>query len=450
MSRLEKKSKITVLGGGISGLWAAYTLLKSNPNLAVTVLEKKDQPGGLFNSSNRCGFHFNHGLFLFPETSPLIKMFPHRFSPVAVSYDKFVGDRLLRFPVDPSEMKAIARLQQILPFIKHMSRRTTLNMSGYKPSNLDEWLKLNLPDSWSEQFRINDYVYKLMGYESWELSRDVGIQRLEYIVRMLRPVNIARHLNRRVKMMVPRKNTGIPPTQVHHQWLNNEGTGGFIKEFAEHICTMGAHIETNVQVQQIIKNNQEFQILMEDRDPINSDLFISTIPVVEFAKYRTNGSGETKRLKWRNLALFFFKLKYSMPDDNPWVIYSFDRKQCWKRAVVRRIDDKYSAVRVEITGNQSSEDNHEQLKQNICENLTGILQVSPEKWIEWDAIDVPYGYPCLLNEYEQDYSALEDKILVPGLYSLGRQGKHRYATSSICANMIKTDVTRIIAHHNLS
>lgn len=441
--------KVIILGAGISGLWAAHSLLSMNPGLNVTLLEKNREPGGLFNSSDRCGFHFNHGLFLFPADSPLIAMQPHRFHPVSVSYDKLIDNRLMRFPLDPSEMRAIARISQIPPLLHNRLRYHLSKVTGFAPSNLDEWLHLNLPDSWSRLFRIPDYIYKLMGYESSELSEEVGKQRLEYIVRMLKPANISRHLVRRYRI---KKHKGIPASSiVGHQTLNREGTGGFMKELAERIRTRNGRILTDVVIRQIETSENGFRIHTDGDDPMNADVVISTIPVVELARYRMSGFHPPDRLKWRYIGLFFFRLKRSMPEHSIRVIYSFDRSHCWKRIVMRRIDDRFTAIRAEITSDHPTSPDADNLVQSIRNDCSAFLGITdPNDWVEWDTLDVPYGYPCLLDGYKQDFQDLSQKILEPGLYSLSRQGEHRYATSSICAHRVEADVAAIAARHGLT
>lgn len=444
------KKRVVVLGAGISGLWAAHSLLSINPSLDVTVLEKNDAPGGLFNSSDRCGFHFNHGLFLFPADSPLIAMQPHRFHPVTVSYDKVLGGRLIRFPVDPSEMRAISRPSQIPGFVSHMIRRHVRRQKDMRPGDLNAWLRLHLPDAWSRTFRIDDYVYKLMGHEPADLSQDVGSQRLEYIVRMLRPEHLSRHLSRRLKMMMGPTPKTPPPSEVSHYTLNAEGTGGFIRELARKCEALGARIQTGVDIRRISRLVSGFQVEFDGVEPLPCDVVVSTIPLTEFARYRNGSATAVDKLKWRNIALFFFRLKRTLPGQPIRVIYSFDRSQIWKRVVMRRMDDTHAAVRVEMCSDGPMKHRRDALRQTIQRDLSNIFNVQhDDDWTDWEAMDVPYGYPCLLKGYEKQVADLRQAILEPGLYTLSRQGIHRYSTSSICARLVESGVADIAEHHHL-
>ena len=46
MKNIPKKSDVTIVGAGVSGLYAAWRLLKNDPNLKVTILERLNRTGG--------------------------------------------------------------------------------------------------------------------------------------------------------------------------------------------------------------------------------------------------------------------------------------------------------------------------------------------------------------------------------------------------------------------
>ncbi len=448
---VQNAQHVIVLGAGLSGLWAAGSLLKSNPTLKITILERNPEPGGLFKSSNRCGFHFNHGLFLFPGNSPLIAMQPHRFRPVAVVYNKVIDGRLSQFPVDPFEMRSISRPSQIPVIIRHMARRLMLTVRGTEPANLDEWLRLNMPDRWSRIFRIDDYVFKLMGYEPQDLSSEVGRQRLGFIVRMFQPQNLIWHLIRKIRMTCFPAPSGQPPPAVGHYELNEEGTNGFIRELADRIRKMGCRIVPDAHILAIESNPSGFKIRLQDRESLNCRVIVSTIPVTELARYRAVSPISAERLKWRHVGLFFFRLKLAMQEQPMRVIYSFDRNCCWKRAVLQKIDNVYTGVCVEITSVGFIGDHREEFAGRIRADLSRILGFNaPEVWEQMEYLDTPYGYPCLLQGYQQNLKDLAEKILEPGLYSFSRQGSHRYANSADCVAMVESEIAGIVSRHHLN
>lgn len=61
---MESK-RVVILGGGISGLSLAYFLKYSTPRAQVTVVEKKNRPGGKFGTDISTGFVFERGPCLF-------------------------------------------------------------------------------------------------------------------------------------------------------------------------------------------------------------------------------------------------------------------------------------------------------------------------------------------------------------------------------------------------
>ena len=64
-------NKIVILGAGISGLTAAYLLDKEG--FDVTVLEKKNEPGGSIETVFENGYLFDRGPNSGLETTPLIE-----------------------------------------------------------------------------------------------------------------------------------------------------------------------------------------------------------------------------------------------------------------------------------------------------------------------------------------------------------------------------------------
>ena len=58
-------SKIVIVGGGIAGLVAAYTLKKQSPDFDITILEAEPEPGGQARAFSINGFTVEHGSHVF-------------------------------------------------------------------------------------------------------------------------------------------------------------------------------------------------------------------------------------------------------------------------------------------------------------------------------------------------------------------------------------------------
>lgn len=50
------KKSVAIIGAGITGLTAAYELLKENPDLELRIFEKSERPGGVFATERVDGF----------------------------------------------------------------------------------------------------------------------------------------------------------------------------------------------------------------------------------------------------------------------------------------------------------------------------------------------------------------------------------------------------------
>lgn len=69
----SRKPKVVIVGGGTSGLAAAYTLLQSRENFDVTVLEAADRPGGRIAGEEVEGFHIDTGAEIFIDSYSTVR-----------------------------------------------------------------------------------------------------------------------------------------------------------------------------------------------------------------------------------------------------------------------------------------------------------------------------------------------------------------------------------------
>jgi len=61
----DKKKHILIVGGGISGLSAAWYISKISPDFAITILEKNNRIGGWIETIDAMGFQFEKGPRIF-------------------------------------------------------------------------------------------------------------------------------------------------------------------------------------------------------------------------------------------------------------------------------------------------------------------------------------------------------------------------------------------------
>src|SRR5437868_5401205 len=62
--------RVLIVGGGISGLAAAYRLQEAMPTVEITVLEQRDRPGGTVWTEREAGFQVETGPNGFLDTKP--------------------------------------------------------------------------------------------------------------------------------------------------------------------------------------------------------------------------------------------------------------------------------------------------------------------------------------------------------------------------------------------
>lgn len=102
--------KILILGGGIGGLSAAWFLLKENPKVKITLLEKSSRLGGWIRTSREGGFLFEKG----PRTFPLGKC------PLLFGLMKELGLKILTAPLQKRYILHNGKLRSIASFFPQL------------------------------------------------------------------------------------------------------------------------------------------------------------------------------------------------------------------------------------------------------------------------------------------------------------------------------------------
>jgi protoporphyrinogen oxidase len=161
---------------------------------------------------------------------------------------------------------------------------------------------------------------------------------------------------------------------------------------------------------------------------------VSTTPLSDLYFYCTGESApEANRLEFRNILLLFLRVTRKQLDPQMHVIYSFDRRQRWKRAVIHPLDAGGTGMTVEITLKMNE---NLDAKTALAEFVGDISKhreiLAPEDIESSDSHVVDRGYPVLTKGYKARYDALAQRILTSRILTAGRQGRHAYISTDKC------------------
>jgi protoporphyrinogen oxidase len=432
-----------ILGAGLSGLWTAYTIKRLDNSHTVTILEKEAIPGGLFNSSQHFRTWFNHGLFTFPDDNPLVRNFPDQFTSIPVIFEKSIEGILRMFPVDPAEFHELTRLSRMPVTAKELIGLYLKRLTFETPKTLEQWLRRYMPEAWIEMLRLNDYIFKLMGYESQELSPTLGKQRLDFICRMTHPGPMLRHAAMKARLL-HRRRAPMEPELMKLNALLGEGTGGISRKVADIVLNQGVNILYRSNISAVLPVQNGFKVVTRDHGTISGDTLVSTIPI-ETLQTLITGRETERKLICRDIMLLLFRFRQKMPENLLRVIYSFNRTQIWKRAIVRMIDPVSTGLKVEITLPSGTRMNPDQAAERVLGDFTvssGLFNRATLE--EWDHLMVSDAYPCLLKDSDSQYQEISDSISVPRLFSIGRQGAYKYWSTDHCIQSAEETGTAIV------
>jgi len=127
---------VVIVGAGISGLALAYRLQQVSPNTAITILEKRDRPGGTVWTERRAGFQVECGPNGFLDSKP---------ATLALCRDLGIAEELISASSDSGKNRYL--------FLDGRLRRLPSGLGSFLASDLLSWRgKLSLL---LERFRCN-------------------------------------------------------------------------------------------------------------------------------------------------------------------------------------------------------------------------------------------------------------------------------------------------------
>lgn len=431
-----KSKKIIVLGGGLSGLSAAWCALSKLRDCKVTVIEKNGFIGGLAASFRWNGFTLDFG--------------PHRFHTKNAETLEIVrrlvgGQRLLhrdrlshiylneKYIEYPLKLDAIACLDPLT--IGHVlfdfAAAKIVSPFRGKSDDFEGHVKKKFGKKLYDIY-FGPYTEKLWGVHPGGLSADWAEDRISG----LSMYQIAK------KML---NIGGGVRTFTSKFWYPKGGIGEISKRLGEEIKTSGGMILTGKRVQKISRSHGKFFVEADGR-VFAADSVISTIPITTLSKIiRPKAPRHVVKaanaLRFRSMVFVFVLLDQEhammLPSDN-WIYYYS------KDVLFHRLSQQKSfspttcpAGKSEITAEIVCFENdrvwntpdHE-IKEKVLSDLkkVGMLSAAGRKRIIGvKVVRVPYVYPIYAPPgYKKHLDSLEEFVKSAGIVSAGRGGLFQY------------------------
>ena len=305
---MGKIARVAVLGGGPAGLWAAMHLLMRDPGLEVTVLERRDRPGGIASSFSEEGLIWDMGSHrLHPAASPAVmadvrRLLGEDLLTVPRNGRIFLEGRFVKFPLRPMD----AALRLPMSFKLGVGRDTVLSplrRRAPEGASFRRVLQGGLGRTICERFYF-PYAEKLWGVPVERLDGEQARRRVS-----------AGTIGRMFRKLFTRNTAGGRGKYFHYP---RGGFGRIFEEAAEEVEELGGRVLPGTEVTGIsamlegapwsvscMKAGEE--LLLE------ADFVFSTLPVTELPGIMRPGPPpEVKEasgaLGYRSMVLLFLKL----------------------------------------------------------------------------------------------------------------------------------------------
>lgn len=448
------KKKIVVLGGGISGLTAAYTLCKEGFN--VTVIEKNDFAGGLAATFS----HDNH----------LLDYGPHNFHTHNPEVLKFVRDELLvplnRMPITSSRLffmgKFIDYPLKIADAIKNLDWKTSARcMADYIVSRIrlkfsfgseersfEDWIR-NRFGGYIYDLYFGPYIKKVWGLSGSELDAVIARKRIP-------EPSLFSMIVRAISGMKHGKKHSEDPESVD-SYYPPRGIGMITDRLKESIIERGGKVDLGCKLISIDSGERggkkSIQYIKDGAKKIAEwDYIVSTIPINDLFSSLTDEPArkmdkDVAMLPYRSIILLYIFLSIEKVFDVPWIYFNekdnpeliFNRMYEIGNFSPEMIHKKNGVICLEITcykGDELWRKSDGELFEICMRYLekNNFLKRENVRSIMTKRLDV--AYPVFKKGYRLHLTNVINFLIERGdIFCVGRQGLFSYANVDHCIDM---------------
>jgi protoporphyrinogen oxidase len=428
---LSGKFETAVLGAGLAGLAAAYTLAKAKKR--VVVVEKDLQVGGLSRTVVHNGFRFDLGGHRFftknPEIEELVKNLLSDELVLAKRSSKiFMRGKYFDYPLNPLNALLGLGMRESAKIVIDYSRERL--RSGRRIVSLEDWVVANFG---RELFNIffKEYSEKVWGISCDRISA-------EWVAQRIRGLSLSVAL----KDALLRINHRKPATLIREFLYPEKGIGRLAERLMEEVspnpvlfgCRVKRITHSNGRIQSITAQNCDSEITVE------ANSYISSIPFTSLAKMLSPEPPEdvlraASRLRFRDTVIVAVMVNKPRVTSLSW-IYIPEKKipfgrihepNNWSETMSPRGKTSLVTEYFCFSGEKLWNMSDTELAQLTAEHLEELGFVKEKEVIDACVVRVPNAYPLLEVGYRRHYEVILDYLShFENLQLVGRTGMFRY------------------------
>lgn len=413
--------RLTILGGGLSGISLAYFLQNTNKFDKIDIIEKEERVGGLCRSITKDGYVYDIG--------------PH----ILFSKDKEMLQLMLDVLPEKNDLK---RSNQIIhkgryvkyPFENDLSKLPEDDLSycvtsflsnpyrGYDAENMLQFFLKTFGEGITNTY-LRPYNEKIWKY-------DPSFMDTQMVERIPQPTD---------EEILRSANGETVDGYVHQLYFHYPKNGGIesvVKGFADKLNDK-CQVHLNEEVLSVDKQGSSFVVETKD-GRYESDRLISTIPIQVLSKCYKNTSEEIQKcvddLKYNSIIIAFVKTKEDLSGDN----FAFMNAE--KSVIFHRISkmdflgESYhsdgATYMVEITyrkGDYTDSLSDDVLKSRIADGLMSIGFAQNKSDVEFiDIQRFPYAYVIYDLHHKDNMTKIREYFQGEDIMLNGRFGNFEY------------------------
>lgn len=453
---------VAILGGGVTGLSAAYLLLKRG--VPVTIFEATGSEGGLAGSFRSCGFTFDFGPHEFCTTNPeLITLLTEVCGDDLLVIEKRTAQHFngqyLRYPfefadvlrnVDP-RICARAMIEVAWSRLRNMVKRPV-------EDSFESWTYSRFGRTLYELY-FGPYTRKVWGIDPKLLDPRTATSRIT--------VDSAWDL---IKKTAGYHFLGAEDLQhIHSEYRRSfyyvrHGIGSLQSHLRRRIEELGGRFEFGRRLVSVTRSGDEIETLgfENGRSASGFSNVISTIPLPHMLQIALGDAGKRlvieNSLPFRGMVFVFLRVNKPQVLDNHWTYYPdldipFQRTTEFVHFRAEMTPPGQTGLTLEVASNPGDgmwERRDNEIAEACVKRMVELELLRPSEVLGYDVVRVRNAYPVQVMNYQEKANALVDALAeVKNLVTIGRQGLFRYCNMNECMEM-SIDVVAKLAKSPLS
>ena len=443
---------LTILGGGVCGLYAAHTALTHGTH--VTVLEKESSVGGLAAGHHLGGNWFDLGVHMLHAFDTEVyatcreAMGPERIEVPLHSKIKW-GGRLYHYPLRGRDILAGIPLHTLAHCLAGLFLAEIESRCRSRPLGTDaESALIELYGAPLYQFFFEDFTHRYWGIHPKELSAEFVRRKMPRLSAM----DVFKNLLEKLHLAKPRNALeGALRFETLHYSKN--GAEALPRCLAKALTHHGARILTDSPVTRVLHHNHCITAVETGSTSYSSDHFISTLPLPQFIDLLhpqppPEVREAARHLRFKPMTVYALLVRKPRCMDALYTYYrdrSFHRVGEPKNAGLAVTPADHTTLIVETTCEVGDEKWTGQALPQILHDLAAEGLCEPSEVISHHLIHSHHAYPIFSLGFEKHLHIVTAYLArFSNLRSTGRQGAFTFPNMHTAMRMGATAADELI------